>query len=115
MRLTNDEKAILLGLLEDMADEEGVEQQPMDIKTTIVSVIGKLGGTYFGKLDNVAKDINVRNKVDWEKELVDDFEKHLHGNKDGILYHHYCKKCGFDWWSEKAFPMRCSKCGCELT
>ena len=48
------------------------------------------------------------------EELKDDFEKHLHGNKDGILYHHYCKKCGFDWWSEEAFPNRCSKCRCEL-
>lgn len=44
----------------------------------------------------------------------DDFEKHLHGNKDGILYHHYCKKCEYDWWSEEAFPNRCSKCGCEI-
>ena len=77
MRLTNDEKAILLGLLEDMSDVDDIEQQPMDIKKTIVSVIGKLGGTYFGKLDNVAKDINVRNKVDWKKSLVDDFEKHI--------------------------------------
>ena len=58
MRLTNDERAILLGLLEDMADEEDIEQQPMDIKETIVSVIGKLGGTYFGKLNDVAKNIN---------------------------------------------------------
>ena len=63
MRLTNDERAILLGLLEDMSEEEDIEQQPMDIKETIVSVIGKLGGTYFGKLDDVAKDINVRIKV----------------------------------------------------
>ena len=63
MRLTNDERAILLGLLEDMADEEDIEQQPMDIKTTIVSIIGKLGGTYFGKLNDVAKDINVRIKL----------------------------------------------------
>ena len=54
-------------------------------------------------------------KVDWKKELVDDFEKHLHGNTDGILYHHYCIKCGWDWWSDEAFPNRCSKCGCELT
>ncbi len=77
MRLTNDEKAILLGLLEDMADEEDIEQQPMDIKETIVSVIWKLGGTYFGKLDNFAKDINVRDKVVWKKLLVDDFAKHL--------------------------------------
>jgi len=53
MRLTNDEKAILLGLLEDMSDEDDIEQQPMDIKETIVSVIGKLGGTYFGKLDTM--------------------------------------------------------------
>ena len=90
MRLTNDEKAILLGLLEDMSDEEDIEQQPVDIKATIVSVIRKLGGTYFGKLTN---------------EQV---------NKDGILYHHYCVKCGWDWWSEEAFPNRCSKCGCEL-
>ena len=63
MRLTNDERAILLGLLEDMADEEDIEQQPMDIKETIVSVIGKLGGTYFGKLNDVAKNINVRIKI----------------------------------------------------
>ena len=63
MRLTNDERAILLGLLEDMSEEEDIEQQPTDIKETIVSVIGKLDGTYFGKLDDVAKDINVRIKV----------------------------------------------------
>lgn len=63
MRLTNDERAILLGLMEDMAQEDDIEQQPIDIKETIVSVIGKLGGTYFGKLDNVAKDMNVRIKV----------------------------------------------------
>lgn len=63
MRLTNDEKAILLGLLEDMSDEDDIEQQPMDIKETIVSVIGKLGGTYFGKLDKVAEDIYVRIKI----------------------------------------------------
>ncbi len=48
MRLTNDEKAILLGLLEDMSQKDDIEQQPMDIKSTIVSVIRKLGGTYFG-------------------------------------------------------------------
>ena len=36
----------------------------------------------------------------------DDFEKHLHGNKDGILYHHYCVKCGWDWWTDEAFPNR---------
>ena len=62
MRLTNDEKAILLGILEDMSDEEDVEQLPMDIKETIVSVIGKLGGIYFGKLDKVAEELNVRFK-----------------------------------------------------
>lgn len=56
MRLTNDEKAILLGLLEDMSDEDDIEQQPMDIKETIVSVIGKLGGTYFGKLGKVDQE-----------------------------------------------------------
>ena len=110
MRLTNDEKAILLGLLEDMSDDEDIEQQPMDIKETIVSVIRKLGGAYFGKLTNE----QVPDKVDLKKELVDDFEKHLHGNKDGILYHHYCIKCGWDWWTDEAFPNRCSKCGCEL-
>ena len=115
MRLTNDEKAILLGLLEDMADEKDIEQQPIDIKTTIVSVIRKLGGTYFGKLDNFAKGINARDKVDWEKELVDDFEKHLHECEDGILYHHYCEKCGSDWWSAKAFYDKCPKCKCDRT
>ena len=62
MRLTNDEKAILLGLLEDMSDEEDIEQQPMDIKETIVSVIRKLGGTCFGNLDKVAEELNVRFK-----------------------------------------------------
>lgn len=64
MRLTNDERAILLGLLEDIAQTEDIEQQPIDIKETIVSVIGKLGGTYFGKLDNVAKNINVASKYE---------------------------------------------------
>ena len=34
--------------------------------------------------------------------------------EDGILYHHYCVKCGWDWWTDEAFPNRCSKCGCEL-
>ena len=28
--------------------------------------------------DGVAKDKNVFNKIDWKKELVDDFEKYLH-------------------------------------
>ena len=63
MRLTNDEKAILLGILEDMSDEDDIEQLPMDIKETIVSVIGKLGGKDFVKLDKVAENMNIRNKI----------------------------------------------------
>ena len=55
MRLTNDEKAILLGIMEDLSQEDDIVDQPMDIKETIVSVIGKLGGTYFGKLNDIAK------------------------------------------------------------
>ena len=51
MRLTNDEKAILLGILEDLSQEEDIVDQPIDIKATIVSVIRKLGGAYFGKLN----------------------------------------------------------------
>ena len=65
MRLTNDEKAILLGILEDMSDEEGIEQQPMDIKATIVSVIRKLGGTYFGKLANEQVPDKVEEGKQW--------------------------------------------------
>ena len=41
--------------------------------------------------------------------------KQIQEDKNGILYHHYCIKCGWDWWSDKAFPNRCSKCDCELT
>ena len=55
MRLTNDEKAILLGIMEDLSQEDDIVDQPMDIKETIVSVIRKLGGTYFGKLNDIAK------------------------------------------------------------
>ena len=60
MRLTNDEKAILLGIMEDLSQEDDIVDQPIDIKATIVSVIRKLGGTYFGKL--VEEDTNVLNK-----------------------------------------------------
>lgn len=62
MRLTNDEKAILLGLLEDMAQEEDIEQEPIDIKRTIVSVIRKLGGTYYGNLKEFAEGMSGPNK-----------------------------------------------------
>ena len=41
--------------------------------------------------------------------------KEIQEDKNGILYHHYCIKCGWDWWSTEAFPNRCSKCDCELT
>jgi len=57
---------------------------------------------------------NKNDQIDLKKELVDDFEKHLHECENGILYHHYCVKCGWDWWTDEAFPNRCSKCGCEL-
>jgi hypothetical protein len=52
MRLTNDEKAILLGIMEDLSQDDDINTQPIDIKGTIVSVIRKLGGTYFGNLVN---------------------------------------------------------------
>lgn len=61
-----------------------------------------------------AKEL-MNDQINLKKELVDDFEKHLHGDEDGILYHHYCKKCRYDWWSKEAFPNRCAKCDCELT
>lgn len=57
---------------------------------------------------------NKNDQINWKKELVDDFEKHLREENDGILYHHYCIKCGWDWWTDEAFPNRCSRCGCEL-
>ena len=60
MRLTNDEKSILLGIMEDLSQEDDIVDQPIDIKATIVSVIRKLGGAYFGKL--VEEDTNVLNK-----------------------------------------------------
>ena len=41
-------------------------------------------------------------------------EKQTQEDKGGILYHHYCIKCGWDWWTDEAFPNRCSKCDCEL-
>ena len=41
-------------------------------------------------------------------------EKQTQEDKGGILYHHYCIYCGWDWWTDEAFPNRCSKCDCEL-
>ena len=57
---------------------------------------------------------NKNDQIDLKKVLVDDFEKHLHERENGIRYHHYCVKCGWDWWTYEAFPNRCSKCSCEL-
>ena len=50
MQLTNNEKVVLLGILEDLVQEEDIIQQPIDFRATIVSIIHKLGGGYFGKL-----------------------------------------------------------------
>ena len=31
------------------------------------------------------------------------------------LYHQYCVKCGWDWWSAEAFPDKCPNCKCDRT
>ena len=28
-----------------------------------------------------------------------------------VTYHLYCCRCGWDWWSENAFPDKCPHCG----
>ena len=89
MRLTNDEKAILLGIMEDLSQEDDIVDQPMDIKETIVSVIGKLGGTYFGKLNDIAK---------------------THHEPTRTIYRHYCDCCGYEWWNEEIFSHKCPNC-----
>ena len=35
--------------------------------------------------------------------------------KTSNLYHLYCDKCGWDWWSEEAFPDKCPNCKCDRT
>lgn len=49
--LTAEEYSILLGLLEDIAQEDDVnEAYPIQTRIVIKDVIQKLGGTYFGKM-----------------------------------------------------------------
>ena len=55
IELTKNEKIILLGLLEDIAQAEDVNKVfPIDQRFAIVSIIQKLGGSFFGKL--ITKD-----------------------------------------------------------
>lgn len=49
--LTAEEYSVLLGLLEDIAQEEDVQEAfSIQSRTAIKSIIQKLGGTYFGHL-----------------------------------------------------------------
>jgi len=51
VQLTLTESMILLGLLEDIAQEDDVnEAYPIQTRIVIKDVIQKLGGTYFGKM-----------------------------------------------------------------
>ena len=48
--LTSDEATIVLGILEDLADEDDFPQgYTLDVRLRIYGLIRKLGGTYFGK------------------------------------------------------------------
>ena len=51
LKLTDNEQILLLGLLEDISQEEDVnEVLPVQSRILIISIIQKLGGTYFGKI-----------------------------------------------------------------
>ena len=51
LELTEKEQVLLLGLLEDKAQEDDIrDSYPIQDRITIKSIIQKLGGTYFGNL-----------------------------------------------------------------
>lgn len=51
LKLTENEQIFLLGLLEDIAQAENVNEiLPVQSRILIISIIQKLGGTYFGKI-----------------------------------------------------------------
>lgn len=51
LELTEHEQVILLGILEDLSQEEDVKDVFMiQERIAIKTIITKLGGTYFGKL-----------------------------------------------------------------
>ena len=51
LELTEKEQVLLLGLLEDKAQEDDIrDSYPIPDRITIKSIIQKLGGTYFGNL-----------------------------------------------------------------
>lgn len=50
--LTAEEYSILLGLLEDISQAEDIlDAPPVQYRMALKSIIQKLGGTYFGKLE----------------------------------------------------------------
>lgn len=51
LKLTDNEQIFLLGLLEDIAQAEDVNKVlSVQSRILIISIIQKLGGTYFGKI-----------------------------------------------------------------
>ena len=51
LELTEIEKIVLLGLLEDISQEDDInEVYSIQTRIAIKSIIQKLGGTYFGKM-----------------------------------------------------------------
>ena len=53
LELTENEQITLIGLLEDISQEDDVnEVYSIQARIAIKSIIQKLGGTYFGKLTN---------------------------------------------------------------
>lgn len=51
LELTEKEQIVLLGLLEDTAQEDDIkETYPIQDRIALKSIIHKLGGTYFGAL-----------------------------------------------------------------
>ena len=60
IELTKNEQIMLLGLLEDIAQAENINTAfPIQARIEIISIIQKLGGTYFGKIEitKIRKDI----------------------------------------------------------
>ena len=56
LELTENEQISLLGVLEDLSQEDGIEEWiQFETRIAVVSIIKKLGGTYFGKLDNLVR------------------------------------------------------------
>ena len=56
LELTENEQISLLGVLEDLSQEDDIEEwMQFETRISVVSIIQKLGGTYFGKLDNLVR------------------------------------------------------------